>query len=312
MITSNTINEENNASNPQQAGQGGPFNSALARLMLTPFQLLRTHFFTITLAFLLYYGWLHRDDNYLSAETGTGYLLGIVGGSLMLILLMYPLSKRVALLTRWIPIRYWFGIHMLFGIVGPVMILFHSNFHLGSTNSSIALISMLLVAGSGIVGRYIYTHIHHGLYGTKITLNELKQETENNHTELLGMYAMDETLNKHLNKMEEKALQAYTGMMMSLLHVIYLAVNAHRLKVKVMRLVKDSYDETRNENKTGKAKPDSKVVVKSINRYTLALRRAAAFRVYERLFSLWHILHLPLFFMMIITAIVHIFAVHMY
>jgi len=297
MITSNTINEENNASNPQQAGQGTLFNSALARLMLTPFQLLRTHFFTITLAFLLYYGWLHRDDNYLSAETGNGYLLGIVGGSLMLILLMYPLSKRVALLTRWIPIRYWFGIHMLFGIVGPVMILFHSNFHLGSTNSSIALISMLLVAGSGIVGRYIYTHIH---------------QTENNHTELLGMYAMDETLNKHLKKMEEKALQAYTGLMMSLLHVIYLAVNAHRLKVKVMRLVKDSYNEAHNENKTGKAKPDSKVVVKSINRYTLALRRAAAFRVYERLFSLWHILHLPLFFMMIITAVVHIFAVHMY
>ena len=257
---------------------------------------------------ILYFGWMHRDDNYLSAETGTGYLLGIVGGSLMIILLLYPLSKRVALLRRWIPIRYWFGIHMLFGIIGPAMILFHSNFQLGSTNSSIALICMLLVAGSGLVGRYIYTHIHHGLYGSRITLTELQQETENNHAELLGMYAMDETLNEHLKKMESKALHPYTGLMASLLHVIHLAVNTHQLKKKVMRLIKNSYD----ENQADKTRPDSTIVINSINRYTLALSRAAAFRVYERLFSLWHVLHLPLFIMMVITAIIHIFAVHLY
>ena len=58
--------------------------------------------------------------------------------------------------------------------------------------------------------------------------------------------------------------------------------------------------------------PDRKTVACSVNRYTLALRKTAAFRVYERLFSLWHILHLPLFIMMIITAVIHIFAVHMY
>jgi len=256
----------------------------------------------------LYFGWLHRDDNYLRAETGTGYLLGIVGGSLMLVLLLYPISKRVALLTRWIPIRYWFGIHMLFGVIGPLMILFHSNFHLGSTNSSIALASMLLVAGSGLIGRYIYTRIHHGLYGAQITLKELKQQTENNHAELLSMYAMDETLNTKLKKMETKALQPYKGLTISLLHVISLALNAHLFKKGVINLLKDSYI----TNKNGKNMPDSKTVINSVNRYTLALRQAAAFKVYEQLFSLWHILHLPLFFMMIITAIIHIFAVHMY
>lgn len=312
MITSNAINENNGSRRAPPGEHGTSPKRTWGHLVAAPFLLLRAHFFTLCLTLVIYYGWLHRDDNYLSAETGAGYLLGILGGSLMLVLLMYPLSKRMALLTRWVPIRYWFGIHMLFGIVGPVMILFHSNFHLGSTNSSIALISMLLVAGSGLVGRYIYTHIHHGLYGKKITLSELKQETENNHTELLSMYDMDEKLNKQLRTMEEKALQPYTSIAASLLHVIYLAVNAHRLKAKVMRLVKQSYTETSGTNKTGTTKPDSIVVVKSINRYTLALRQAAAFRVYERLFSLWHILHLPLFIMMIITAIVHIFAVHMY
>lgn len=280
----------------------------LKRLIYAPLQLIRTHYFTLSMIAVLYFGWMHRDDNYLSAETGTGYLLGIVGGSLMLILLLYPLSKRVAMLTRLIPIRYWFGIHMLFGIIGPLMILFHSNFHLGSINSSVAMICMLLVAGSGLIGRYIYTHIHHGLYGTRINIKELKQETENNHSELLSLYAMDEKLNKQLIKMEETALRPYPGLMTSLLHVIYLAVNAPRLKRKILRLLKNSHD----ENSENKNLADRKVVAQLVGRYTLALRKTAAFRVYERLFSLWHILHLPLFFMMIITAIIHIFAVHLY
>ncbi|MBE9567535.1 MAG: pyridine nucleotide-disulfide oxidoreductase [Proteobacteria bacterium] len=266
------------------------------------------HLFSIGVIATLYFGWLHRDDNYLTAETGTGYLLGIVGGSLLLVLLLYPLSKRIALLTRLIPIRYWFGIHMLLGVVGPVLILFHSNFQTGSTNSTIALVCMLLVAGSGVIGRYIYTSIHHGLYGTRVTLQELKQKTEDDHSEILNLFAKDEKLNDHLTKMEERALRPYTSLTKSLLHVIYLAFNAPRFKRKILRLLKSSYQENSgNENL-----PDRKEVAHLISHYTFALRRTAAFKVYERLFSLWHILHLPLFFLMIITAIVHIFAVHIY
>jgi hypothetical protein len=280
----------------------------LKQLIFNPFQQIPKHLFNIGLIAALYFGWMRRDDNYLSAETGLGYTLGIVGGSLMLVLLLYPLSKRIALLTRVIPIRYWFGIHMLLGIVGPVLILFHSNFQTGSTNSTIALVCMLLVAGSGVIGRYIYTNIHHGLYGTRVTLKELKQKTENDHAELLDLVAKDEKLNSRLEKMEEKALRPYTSLTKSLLHVIYLAVNAPRFNRKVLQLLKSSYRED-SENKT---LPDRKVVAHLINHYTLALRKTAAFKVYERLFSLWHVLHLPLFFLMIITAVIHIFAVHMY
>ena len=280
----------------------------LQRLIYTPFQFLRANLLLLCTAVVLLYGWTLRDENYLTAEEGAGYLLGIVGGSAMLVILLYPLSKRVALLTRLIASRYWFGVHMFMGTVGPAMILFHSNFQMGSTNSSIALISMLLSAGSGIVGRYFYTSIHHGLYGKHVTLMELKQKTENDHSELLTLYAKDEKLNKQLIKMEETALRPYPSLMTSLLHVIYLAVNAPRLRRKVLRILKKSYAED-SDNKT---LPNSKVVSRLVKHYTLALRRAAAFKVYERLFSMWHLLHLPLFIMMIITAVIHIFAVHLY
>jgi len=262
-----------------------------------------SNLFTLVLSAVIIFGWTQRESNYISAETGTGYMLGIIGGSLMLILLLYPMSKRIALFTRWIPIRFWFGIHMFFGIIGPTMILFHSNFQLGSTNSTVALFCMLLVAISGLIGRYIYTHIHHGLYGTRISLNELKQNTQNDHTELLGMFNHNEKLNEHITKMEAKALKPYSNIIGDLLNVIYLGFNAKRLKITILKSLKNSAARTSTERRA---------ILNSVNHYTLALRKMAAFKLYERLFSLWHILHLPLFIMMIFTAVVHIFAVHLY
>lgn len=280
----------------------------IQRLIFTPFQIIRSNLLLFSTAIVLLYGWTLRDDNYLTAEDGAGYLLGILGGSLMLAILFYPLSKRVALLTRLIPIRYWFGFHMLLGTVGPAMILFHANFQLGSTNSTVALASMLLSAGSGILGRYLYTRIHHGLYGTRIKFKELKQKAEDDHAEILKFYAKDEKLSSLMDKMEEMALRPFTGMVTNLSHVIYLAVNTPRLKRKVLRLLNTIHQEHREDSPL----PDSKVITSLISHYMLALRRVAAFRVYEQLFSNWHMLHLPLFFMMIMTAVVHIFAVHLY
>jgi len=304
---SNNSIESSVASHPLQGNENDGSTKTLTQIIKAPIVFLHEHLFSISLITILLYGWSRRDDNYLSAENGAGYILGIVGGSLMLILILYPISKRTALLKRLLPMRFWFGMHMLFGIIGPAMILFHSNFHIGSMNSTIALISMLLVAGSGLIGRYIYTKVHHGLYGKRISLEGLKQELETKHTELLRIYKLDENLNNRLTKMENRLLQNYTGVMTSMLHVILLTIDGRLLKHRIMRLLKSSI-----KNNTSLAVPDIKITRKFINRYTVALRKIAVLRIFERLFSFWHLLHLPLFIMMIITAVVHIFAVHMY
>ena len=43
-----------------------------------------------------------------------------------------------------------------------------------------------------------------------------------------------------------------------------------------------------------------------------ATRRVVEFGAFERLFSLWHALHLPLFLMLLIAGVVHVVAVHLY
>jgi hypothetical protein len=49
-----------------------------------------------------------------------------------------------------------------------------------------------------------------------------------------------------------------------------------------------------------------------VRQYLRSVRKVANFDFYERLFSLWHILHMPLFIMMVGASILHIIAVHMY
>ena len=43
-----------------------------------------------------------------------------------------------------------------------------------------------------------------------------------------------------------------------------------------------------------------------------ATRRVVEFDAFERLFSLWHALHLPLFLMLLVAGFVHVAAVHLY
>jgi hypothetical protein len=49
-----------------------------------------------------------------------------------------------------------------------------------------------------------------------------------------------------------------------------------------------------------------------IGAYVAAVLTEAHFSAYERLFSLWHALHLPLFFLLVVAVVVHVVAVHMY
>ena len=49
-----------------------------------------------------------------------------------------------------------------------------------------------------------------------------------------------------------------------------------------------------------------------LDSYFDAVARAEAFVLYERLFSLWHMLHLPLFTILILAALAHVVAVHLY
>jgi hypothetical protein len=274
--------------------------STASRALPQPRRSPRTTAFRVvcfTCAVLLAWGWSQRDDGTLSARFGLGYALGIFGTSCMLLLLLYSLRKRARALSRWGPVRHWFNVHMMLGIVGPVAILFHCNFRLGSLNSNVALVCALLVAASGVVGRIVYPKIHHGLYGRRASVRELERAVSSQRDALRAAAAASPRLAREIQAFEAAAAREADGPLAALLRYAGLGSRVGTLRRACAEVA------------GGAAGAPTR---RALEEYVAAVRRVAGFAIYERFFALWHAIHLPLCVLLFGAAIVHVIAVHMY
>ena len=293
------------AANPQPRPQLQPAK----KRWLTPVSI-----FSVTILALLLLGWFVPTERYITPRRGIGYALGIIGGSMMLLLLLYSARKHVRWLKFLGPTVAWFRYHMILGVLGPLCILYHSNFGLGATNSNVALFSMLTVAGSGLIGRYIYARIHHGLYGSKLSLGELTTGADGLRAHS-GAFAFLPQLVTRLESTEKKLLTV--GPHLPVLGVAKLGVVAMLSIESRWQLRSYVRRGLRSAAKTSpviatERKRLRRTAFTYIDRRLAATRRVAGFQVYERLFSLWHALHIPLLFILIAAGIVHVIAVNVY
>lgn len=263
-------------------------------------------------ALVIAVGWLGRDSRNLQAGEGLGYWLGIVGGVAMAVLPLYSARKRIRLL-RWLgPIRHWFKAHMGLGIFGPVVILFHSNFQLGDLNSKIALYCALLVAGSGIVGRYLYAKIHLGLYGRRATLADLtKRAQESLERTDNGLFR---SLHEQLAAIDREVLHDAETLGAAALKPVAVAWKTRVAARKLDHAVAAQLAEAAKASPSvAEQRPRLEGLAKRhIRDHLRQVRAVALFGFYERGFALWHIIHLPFFFLLVVAAIVHVIAVHLY
>lgn len=269
--------------------------------------------FTIAVIASLILGWLSRHDNNLSAAEGLGYTLGLVGGIAMLSLLLYPLRKHWGPMSRIGAVRHWFRVHMLLGVIGPVLVLFHANFSFGSLNSNLALICMLLVAGSGVVGRYMYIKIHHGLYGQRANLQEMR------HTLKISKGKLSDTLHlsgrniNRLKRVERYALKR-RNLLSGVLHMPFVTMYCWWMRYMIVSSVRSELRKQAKQRGWDKEMLHdiSHNALVMLRQYLKTLQSTAHFHFYERLFGLWHVVHLPLFIMLVISGLVHVFATHSY
>jgi hypothetical protein len=251
-------------------------------------------------------------ERYLSPQSGAGYVLGIIGGSMMLLLTVYPLRKRIRALRLLGGVPGWFRLHMILGVLGPVCILFHANFSLGATNSNVALFCMLVVSLSGIVGRYLYSKIHRGLYGRRISLTEM--QAQGRALQRDDQLPLLPEMVEHIEREEQRLLSWGASPLTLLLTpaaLTLLVLGARRrLRRQISRAVTAAAARSPAiaQQRTRLARAAQAYAERRLE----VSRQVAAFRIYERLFSLWHVLHLPLFFMLLVAGITHVIAVNVY
>ena len=268
--------------------------------------------FLVACLILIFVGMQSGLERFITPEKGLGYALGIVGGSAMLLLLLYPARKRLRWLGPIGTIKAWFQIHMALGIFGPMLVLFHANFRTGATNSNVALYCMLVVSGSGLFGRYFYARIHSEFYGKQASLTELRDRVARLQ-QVSGTLAFVPDLAEQLQVVEAALLSRFNSMPGPLRApvVAFRALVARRRIAKHIRRAARQQDRERTIAPE-RARREVQAAREIAFRHIDAVRRVAELSTYERLFSLWHVLHLPLFFMLLVAGTVHVIAVHVY
>lgn len=110
-----------------------------------------------------------------------GGLLGIVGASLMVLLLLYPLVKRWAWLRRnlsALPLRSILSLHVYAGALGAMLGILHTGHRFHSPLGITLVVSMLAATFSGFVGRYYMVHLSEELREQKTKLDRLRVQYE--------------------------------------------------------------------------------------------------------------------------------------
>ena len=262
----------------------------------------------------LVWAWTQRETGLIDPKTGLGYDIGIAGAVLMLALVLYPLRKRLRAMRTWGNPAGWFRWHMVLGILGPMLIVIHSNFRLASTNATVALVAMLIVAGSGVAGRYLYGRIHRGLYGQKLEARALREEAIGWRQTLGGDLGGSHPWREVLADFERRALADTPTVLSALGRALTINGQIAACRRKVTGLIDAEIRIDARADGWSKATVRKRRAAerRKLRTYFNSVRNTATLGIYERLFSLWHVLHVPLFILLVITAIIHVVAVHLY
>jgi hypothetical protein len=227
-----------------------------------------------------------------------GNALGIVGGVLLLLMYLYPLRKKWKWLSKKGKTKNWLDYHILMGLVGPVLITFHSSFKLRGV-AGFAYWSMIAVVASGIVGRYLYNRIPRKLDAVEMSVDEagelcanLAEQiraqnvlTEDELGPLLALPSLDEVRSMPLAK--------------ALMVIVALDVRREwalwRLRFQVGAHV------------AGHAHVS--LAIAAIRKQAALSKDALFLAKVRQMFQLWHVIHRPFSYSLAIMATLHILVV---
>jgi hypothetical protein len=151
------------------------------------------------------------------------------------------------------------------------------------------------------------------MYGHKATLESLQAEMAGE-SDAGSSLPVVKLISDRLGPYEQKALNRSRRILPSVFGMLMAPLTVFRLRRQLPGELSALIDERLN----GAAALDhhrERLLASSaeyLNSRLETYRKFAQLRGCERLFSLWHVVHFPLFLVMVVAAIVHVVAVHAY
>jgi len=256
-------------------------------------------------ATILVLGNKYWSDRYYTPEEGLGYYLGLVGGILMLLAFGYTVFQHTRLFGYKIISKFWLKMHLICGILGPFLIIFHSTFRIGSINGGIALTSMIAMFLTGVMARFIYPKTRLNASENKQRIRELKNELKlvgrTIHSQRLDQFT--ETVLNHPPNFAAEFWAALSFNWRSRLLYIRMSHDIHINLMKVAKQYLWKYPTFCRQKR---------ILKQQLREYIIILKKVALFRFYARFFYFWRNVHIPLSWLLLMSGVVHVVAVHMF
>lgn len=236
----------------------------------------------------------HSKHELLKPSGSIGHGLGIIGSLMMLTgVTVYVARKRVRKFSRIGVLKYWLEFHIFLCSVGPMLVLFHTAFKFGGI-VAVSFWSMVAVAMSGLIGRYIYVQIPRSISGNEYSLNELRLMNEELTNKLGGKASLSENLRKEIDEFN-LSYQLKHGR--NFLKVLFIG---YYISFHILRRV-------RKDLVSNEVSLENRKEIISLTKSKLVLnRRTILLRSMQKTFRYWHIFHLPFAIIMLIIMLIHV------
>ncbi len=221
-----------------------------------------------------------------------GRIYGIAGLSMMLAMLSYSVRKRLPWLRRVGNLGTWLDVHIYFGVAGPLFIVLHSAFKVGGL-IAIAFWSMVAVATSGILGRFLYAQIPRTAAGDQLSLDDARRldaELADRLRLEFGLAAAD------LERLEsaESAGPAGGSLLSALLDLLFDPIRSRRSFARFRR------------HAPRLPRPVLTRLARTVRQRSLLRRRLRLWSRLHELFHYWHVFHKPFAVLMYLFAAIHV------
>lgn len=250
---------------------------------------------------LIVFGAWSIDELDLSPASSFGYGLGILGLTMMGVLLAYSVRKRVGALRHTGSLRNWFELHLVLGMLAPAVILYHANFRVESANAAISLACLLIVAGSGVGGRFLYGRLYRSLAGDRRSVEGMQRQAYRSLEPVEALIEQAEGVQATIGRFESRSVGLTSGLLRAL-PAVMLRPRARLLRGPIRRAL----------HATGATPKEVREADLAVAECLAELCRAGELRLFSQLFALWHAVHIPLTVILFLSAFIHVLAVHLY
>lgn len=100
-----------------------------------------------------------------------GLAFGALALTMFLFMWAYPFRKQARWLAWTGPVGRWLDVHIVMGLSLPVIAAVHAGWRFEGL-IGLGMLAMVIVSLSGIIGRYLYTHIPRNRAGLELSLEE--------------------------------------------------------------------------------------------------------------------------------------------